>query len=532
MGESLEQDKVAGRADQALIESVADQVYEGTGDPNVEEIVPDTGTMDAGRAVYPGEDRDMKQPASENHLTTGSTHTGAGEDIPESAHYRKADGEAHSCGTCEYFKQGHCSMYDTSVGADMTCDEWEGKDMRESHVVEANWEVLALGESQQPGGVGATMQDNTAPLGGPNPMADYHDVADNSFEQDVAFKRWVDMAVDQLNRGTDPEVVLAQLAHDGCPEPEAVMQRAVEQPVADTTGDDQGLSEPLPAPNNMGDMDNVSTLPTGVQAGTRVKVAGLEAVRIGDYEQWGEKMTRVIFANGKTADVPAANVEDIAAAVDEPVEDIQKFIDSFPPVDEQKRSSIHDRIVNIKQARQAIVSSVASTMDYQLHTALDVLDVGLANELEAREYQLENFQTDGDIQYLQEQPRYDVQVVEQESFGAGADSSYFLNDQVAELENDLESTDFDQVVNEDSAIMVSELSPSDLSDSAHVHQLAASYIDQKTAGLKERERATLRGRFVEAVMDEREKLMSDPEEPDVEPTPNEFEDGPAEALFV
>lgn len=477
--EPVDQAKVAGRAELALIESVADQVYEGADDPN-EFAQPEVEPMAPEHAVNYGEDRDVTQPASENHLTTGKV---------------------------------------------------EGNSMKESHSVEANWEVLALGESQQPGGVGATMQDNTAPLGGPNPMADYQDVADNSFEQDVAFKRWVDMAVDQLNRGTDPEVVLAQIAHDGCPEPEAVLQRAIEQP-ADTTGDDQGLSEPLPAPNDMGDTDNVSTLPTGVQASVRVKVGGIEAVRVGDYEQWGEKMTRVIFANGKTADVPAANVEDIADAVGESPEDIQSFIDSFPPVDEQKRSSIQDRISNIKQARQAIVAHVAGTMDYTLHTALDTMDVGLANELEERQYQLDNFQTKGDEQYLQEQPRFDVQVVEQESFGPGSDSSYFLNDEVNALADDLANTDFEQVVNEDSAIMVSELSPSDLSDSAHVHQLAASYIDQKTAGLKERERATLRGRFVEAVMDERDKLMSEPVEPDEEPIPPQFEDGPAEALFV
>lgn len=47
--------------------------------------------------------------------------------IPVSAHYRKADSNGRRCGTCEYFKNGVCTMYDnTPVGRGMVCDNWAG----------------------------------------------------------------------------------------------------------------------------------------------------------------------------------------------------------------------------------------------------------------------------------------------------------------------------------------------------------------------------------------------------------------------
>lgn len=52
--------------------------------------------------------------------------------IPASVHYRKADVSQVRCGTCDYFTQGKCTMFDnTPVGRGMVCDEWEGDIMKE-----------------------------------------------------------------------------------------------------------------------------------------------------------------------------------------------------------------------------------------------------------------------------------------------------------------------------------------------------------------------------------------------------------------
>lgn len=131
--------------------------------------------------------------------------------------------------------------------------------------VTSKWSVVALGELQQPGGVGATTGYNPV-TDGPNPDGPETDNAGNSPEQEVAMQTWVNVAVDELNRGASPEEVVAKLAHDGCPDPEQVVQRAQQQPmeephpVSDSIGQDP-FQTPPPA-EQTGEMQGLSTQPS------------------------------------------------------------------------------------------------------------------------------------------------------------------------------------------------------------------------------------------------------------------------------
>jgi hypothetical protein len=134
----------------------------------------------------------------------------------------------------------------------------------------SRWAVVSLGELQQPGGVGATQEYNPV-TDGPNPdQPPQADNSGNSFEQSVALETWVNYAVDLLNRGEMKEAVLAKLAHDGCPNPEEVLQRAQEQPVDEKPISDEIGQDPFEAPapddGQTGQMESVSRQPPVIAA--------------------------------------------------------------------------------------------------------------------------------------------------------------------------------------------------------------------------------------------------------------------------
>lgn len=149
-------------------------------------------------------------------------------------------------------------------------DDYTGKkicpDCAEKGVSKSSkWQIVSLGELQQPGGVGST-QDYNPVVDGPNPEGpSFDDNSGNSPEQEVALETWVNLAVDMINRGQDDNAILAQLAHDGCPQPEEVLQRAKQQPnqspVNDQMGQDPFNAPPSEDPTQAGNMEGLSQQP-------------------------------------------------------------------------------------------------------------------------------------------------------------------------------------------------------------------------------------------------------------------------------
>lgn len=224
----------------------------------------------------------------------------------------------------------------------------------------SKWEVVALGEMQQPGGVGAT-QDYNPVVDGPNPDAGLLDNAGNSPEQEAALETWVNMAVDMLNRHEPPEAVIAQLAHDGCPNPQDILQRAQQQPidqqpVSDEIGQNP-FETPIPQDGQTGQMQGLSQQPATM---AKIRIAG--------------KSWKVYASEMKYAGESASTVDGDA----HPVSEIEKFIANMPVV-EPSRPYIEARTKNIETARRAI-RGIISKATYPDQKRLAALDTKLENE--------------------------------------------------------------------------------------------------------------------------------------------------------
>lgn len=146
----------------------------------------------------------------------------------------------------------------------------------------SKWTVVALGELQQPGGVGATQvgTDSNPVLADQPPDSDN---SQNSHEQAVALETWVNYAVDMLNRGEQDEAILAKLAHDGCPDPPAILERAKEQPmeekpISDEIGQDP-FEAPMPDDGQTGQMESVERQPPVVTSSMVKEAPGKEHMK-------------------------------------------------------------------------------------------------------------------------------------------------------------------------------------------------------------------------------------------------------------
>lgn len=212
----------------------------------------------------------------------------------------------------------------------------------------SKFQVVALGELQQPGGVGATHDYNPV-VDGPNPDANLLDNAGNSPEQEAANETWVNIAVDMLNRGEPDEVIIAKLAHDGCPHPESFLARAKSQPQQQPVGDSIGQDpfETPPPDQPTGEMQGLSQQPPTL-AHIDVRIEGK------DWSKWAAE------------NLPGTD------PTGHPVREIEKFIASLPEV-EPTRPELRE--AGVRVARRAIRGILSKTnyADAQKLAALDQL---------------------------------------------------------------------------------------------------------------------------------------------------------------
>lgn len=332
--------------------------------------------------------------------------------------------------------------------------------------VTSKWTVVALGELQQPGGVGAS-QDYNPVVDGPNPEGpNIADNATNSPEQEVALQTWVNMAVDLLNRGEDPQAIIAKLAHDGCPDPQAALARAQQQPdtspVSDEIGQDPFEAPASPDPSQNGEMQGLSQQPP-VMAKTaksgkcedcgkesnnlsfrqgdgyicddcgkraaeaensiaeydrknskRVRIAGttMTGTEIDRWEGlWGEGTVKVALDGGGTLDVDPSAVEPIdAGSFKHPVSEIQQFIDSMPKV-EPTRPHIEARLVNLELVRRAVRANI-SKCSFSDQVKLQQFDSAAKAETALLKEVLANHHEDYEVAYAKAARRFQYNAFE------------------------------------------------------------------------------------------------------------------------
>ena len=275
--------------------------------------------------------------------------------------------------------------------------------------VVSKWQVVALGELQQPGGVGAT-QDYNPVVDGPNPNGpDFADNANNSPEQEIALQTWVNLAVDSLNRGETPEAILAQLAHDGCPNPQEVLQRAQQQPeqapVSDQIGQDPFDAPATQDPSQSGQMESLSQQPP-VQAKVRVAGTTMTGVEVDRWEDmWGQGTVRIALDGGGTINVAPDAVEAIEGdAYKHPVSEIQSFIDSMPEV-APSRPHIEARLANLELVRRAVRSNI-SKVGFSDQVKLQQMDSAAEAESALLKEILSNHAETFEVAYAKAQPRF------------------------------------------------------------------------------------------------------------------------------
>lgn len=283
----------------------------------------------------------------------------------------------------------------------------------------SKFRIIALGEMQQPSAVGAT-----GPEAEPaNPALDDHNfdsMNEASDDEAWAMQVWVNIAVDKLNEGKPEDVVLAEIAHDGCPDPETVLQKALAQPtdemqpvgngedpivpfVEEQPGDGEGQSlefQPPATPTTLSRYEGEDDDPTHggdmcaacggkIRGGAcrecgrkleasdkkreasmkRVKIAGtaLTGVEIERWEDmWGDSTVKIALDGGGTLDVAPSVVEPYEGLEEQkhPLTKIQDFIDSIP-IAEPTRPSVKARLANLAKIRQMVRENISkvSTFD-------------------------------------------------------------------------------------------------------------------------------------------------------------------------
>lgn len=312
----------------------------------------------------------------------------------------------------------------------------------------------------------------TAEIVSPN----FGDVADQSREERLAYETWVNLAVEMLNRGESEQQILAQLAHDGCPDPETVLLRAQQQPEEDqpTEEDLAGVSEP-PQQDIFTPEDEAPRMAKFIPdpaPSERVRVAGLTGTVLSRYEDSGQPMVHITMDHGDLIIVPESEVEAVSEPlVPQSVSEIQQFIDSFPEVNE---FSVNAHIANWRQVKTACEIKIADAQDDSERVSLEKIHQAATQKItELTDVERRSAAND---QYLDELPRYEVKMAAEASrFTGGKDAGGdgWLVHEAAQAEANIDTK---KAIVEGSAIIVSEMNRTVLEDKDLVHQIALTHL--------------------------------------------------------
>jgi hypothetical protein len=182
----------------------------------------------------------------------------------------------------------------------------------------------------------------------------------------------------------------------------------------------------------------------------------LENGRIAKFDVTSDSAIEYV-AEGKTASSPYARMQEVLDADTDPT-----------------RSGLKRRIAELKVVKQEAQSSfrTASYVDETtLHNMIVEADAQIGEAMDAIEHM------DNSTPYAPPE----AQVFEQESMG-GNDSTW-LDNTLQEMIQEAESTDFDQVMEEQPEVMVAELETPTLEYAQGVQEHALSYVRTRTAGL-------------------------------------------------
>jgi len=421
---------------------------------------------------------------------------------------------------------------------------------------------------------------------------DLADNATNSVEQEVATETWVDHALDMLTRGANQQEIVAKLAHDGCPDPEAAYQRALEHQSTESNEFDPEVEDPAAAPEiqqdsefsmppqgltaNVGDgldqyrhtypeqpeqnqgvqgvedlkaklmqaeqegdtvmaqqlRDQLRTMWQGYTG--KVRVANFEGTFRGmDYDEWGRLVVAVDTPHG---------VQQLNGEIAEPVSDesdevseIQQFIDSIPEAKPNDIATVASRIEHLQEARKRIVAALGRADDESLPYLVKMREAtaGAIRELTSN---AEGIVTASEREYLSSQSGYEVGAVVAANGSVGGFDSPDLDPAIAQMTEESASYNPVKAAREDAAILVAELPDLMVHDAAAIRDLAEASVMERTAAMDPEARKQLVDQFCDAVEAHRARraaaLNAEARAHTASvDTVTPDNDGPAEALF-
>ena len=276
----------------------------------------------------------------------------------------------------------------------------------------------------------------------------------------------------------------------------------------------------------------------------RVSVGNISGKMAGvTFDLYGRAVMAVEQDNGQQIQVDATKAEPADTPVgDDPVSEIQTFIDGIPEVQPNDIQGVHARIQGLQEARNMVLAALntaSSAGDTQTMGVLQTMRTATTSAIKSLQDTGKHIVTAGERDYLLGQPQFEIaKQIAANGGGLGVpaqNGSPDFDAVQAHMAAEASTHDPRQANTEQALIMVSELPELMLHDAAAINDLAAAWSDERTAGLDPDMQRDMRDQYCQAVEAARVARLSQTSV--AAPAPRTAStttdaDGPAEALFV
>lgn len=203
---------------------------------------------------------------------------------------------------------------------------------------------------------------------------------------------------------------------------------------------------------------------------------------------WGEEVT-VRFENGRIAHLRVSDKTKFSsertASASSPLEDLRKRIEASYG---QDRDSLNQRLEELSEIRQEAGRIASSGTSYADEVVLDDLAVTATAESSQVKQALELVNERTAQAYRPPSPSFQMQAAAPQHSMGGGDASW-LDHTVGQVVAEAEGRDFEQVLNEEPELFISDLSDGAVADARATRDMAVSHIRARTAGI-DREQAS------------------------------------------
>lgn len=230
-----------------------------------------------------------------------------------------------------------------------------------------------------------------------------------------------------------------------------------------------------------------------ISPGTIVRASGNTGEVTGVWDTLYGKMASVKLENGGEYEFPVEDIERVeqdklATARDELLEKIAEHLsgdwyDALETLPTDYRNTYSERIKAATKLQREVHNRISTTKDVGEMGLLGEAKVALANEIVFCQTRLASADFVGEEEYVNSLPKYEFgkEAAGGYAFGPGGGESIVLI--AAEMEEELEATDWNEFSRIASVEFVSEVSPNLIGDAQEVARLATTYISPKVSML-------------------------------------------------